>query len=1105
MSRLKKVLLGITVFLALITVAIWWLLSTDSGTRFLFARASGYLPSALSVGEISGSLRGGLLASDVRWEQPGTSVSIRSLFVDISLRELVNERIAIEALELDSVSVVTRPVEQTEPSEPTPIDIELPVGIELRQSSFRDLALDINGFERRINAIGIKARMQGADLNIREIAFDSSWLDFAGRGSIRLKDSLPMRAVLDWQYYEVADWPLAGKLEVGGTVSEFALDHELQQPFEVITSGDVALAAEAVRIELENRWSRIELDDYGVATRDGSLNLSGTPDALDVVLDAYVTYRDIPEARLQANSRVTPTTAEALELSARNDWGSATIDGNLNWANNLLLELNYALEDVDAEQLYPDISGRLAASGRVAGEIGETVRQLDVGIASLQGTLNTYPVDASGSLAIDGEVLNLSALNAAIGPNTIAASGRFADTVRLDLNLTASRLDAFLPDLGGSATATLSVTGDTRNPSVELAATTSDFSYQQTRIDELSVDASGTREAHAVRIQSRAFDSNLDTSVRGKLLESGWSGSIADFTVRNPQAGAWSLADPSQLEFIDGAVSLSEFCLNRDAGPGSACARLATSDDVTFAVNIDDIPVAALPIVLPQEVTAEGRIFVRSEGRSVGGTITATASADVRDARITSRLEGETWVTNLESVTATANVAQNALESELRIATPDGGLFVTLDVEDVRSPASPIAGQARLDLPALERLAGLAPAITNPTGSASGDLVIRGTREAPEITGEIEVSDGAFGVRAAGIRVTELNARVAQQEPGSLTIRASAVSGDGPINLDGKTRMLENGGLESAFKLTGERFELVRTPDWQVYASPDVNVSVNSDATTVTGTLEIPEADVKLKDLPASAVRSSPDAVVHRSGEAAPTTQQPINIDLRAVLGEAVGLSAFGLTTNLAGSLQLRGDARRVISGFGRVSLVDGRYKAYGQDLKIQRGELIFNGPLSRPSLDVRAVREAPDVTAGIMVRGTPDALRSEVFSEPPLRDIEALSYLLTGRPLDRDSENDDFLGEAAFALGLTGAGKIASRVRSNLGLDTLTIQGGSENGTIVAGKRINERLLVEYGYGIVDQIGSLLLRYQLNERLVLESRTGVNSNLDLVYRVRKQ
>jgi translocation and assembly module TamB len=87
----------------------------------------------------------------------------------------------------------------------------------------------------------------------------------------------------------------------------------------------------------------------------------------------------------------------------------------------------------------------------------------------------------------------------------------------------------------------------------------------------------------------------------------------------------------------------------------------------------------------------------------------------------------------------------------------------------------------------------------------------------------------------------------------------------------------------------------------------------------------------------------------------------------------------------------------------------------------------------------------------------------------------------------------------------LTGAGTVASQVRSGLGLETLTVEGGSDSGRIVAGKRIGNRLLVEYGYGLIDKLGTLLLRYQLSDRIVLESRTGTVSNLDVLYSVKKQ
>ena len=103
------------------------------------------------------------------------------------------------------------------------------------------------------------------------------------------------------------------------------------------------------------------------------------------------------------------------------------------------------------------------------------------------------------------------------------------------------------------------------------------------------------------------------------------------------------------------------------------------------------------------------------------------------------------------------------------------------------------------------------------------------------------------------------------------------------------------------------------------------------------------------------------------------------------------------------------------------------------------------------------------------------------------------------------NAEDGDMLNQAAFALGLSSAGNVASRIRNDLGLETLGIRGGSENRQLVAGKRFGDRLLVEYAYGIVDNLGALLLRYQLSNRLIIESRSGLARTVDLVYSVKKR
>ena len=398
------------------------------------------------------------------------------------------------------------------------------------------------------------------------------------------------------------------------------------------------------------------------------------------------------------------------------------------------------------------------------------------------------------------------------------------------------------------------------------------------------------------------------------------------------------------------------------------------------------------------------------------------------------------------------------------------------------------------------------PSITNPTGRIAGQIEIAGSLVAPDIVGEIGLSDGAFGVARAGIRVTDVAVVIRQTEVGRLAVQGSARSGDGKLVITGETSLTATTGIRTELLLSGEDFALLKLPDWQVTASPDIAVVFDEREARVRGTLGIPAANVMFRELPTNVVKPSPDVVIHRGEAAAKERQFNVNLDVRTDLGEAVFLSGFGLTTGLEGAVRITGRSDTTYTSTGRLLLRDGRYSAYGQELTIDSGELIFNGPLSKPTLNVRASRTASDGTvAGIHLTGTPQQPRSDVYSEPALSDVEALSYLLTGRPLSSASgEEGNTLNQAAFALGLTSAGSIVSRVRNELGLESLGVQGTADDRQFFAGKRFGDRLLVEYAYGIVDNLGTLLLRYQLNSRLVVESRSGIIRTLDVVYSVKK-
>ena len=159
-----------------------------------------------------------------------------------------------------------------------------------------------------------------------------------------------------------------------------------------------------------------------------------------------------------------------------------------------------------------------------------------------------------------------------------------------------------------------------------------------------------------------------------------------------------------------------------------------------------------------------------------------------------------------------------------------------------------------------------------------------------------------------------------------------------------------------------------------------------------------------MQELPESAVGVSSDEVM-LDDQLKPiqpkTASIPINSNLMIHVGNDVRLDAFGLKARLKGDLKVVQD-KKGLGLNGQIDIPSGRFHAYGQDLIVRKGQLMFSGPPDQPLLNIEAIRNPEstedDVTAGVRVTGPADAPKLEVFSDPAKSQQEALSYLLRGR-----------------------------------------------------------------------------------------------------------
>jgi translocation and assembly module TamB len=1128
---------------ALFCLLVFWLVSSESGARWILARVSPMLPQQLSIAAVDGTLRRGLRLRAITWRDASADVSVDQVALHAELWPLIQRRVNVTQLDITGVNVIVSSAPADKESK-EPFTLDLPVDLVINEATLRDARVVIGKSAVDVTRLELGGRLHGPQLSLQKLDVETSLGDFDASADAALEGPYPASGEAAWELRLPGQPVLSGQLTLRGDSTSYEVSHTLSAPYEVRTAGQVALTASGVEFSLDNSWKEIAViaaDGREFVTRDGALRLLGNVNEFAFDGTANLALDNLPPLKVNLEGTRNADTVTVKSLGLSSDAGRLQASGNLLISPELSWDIELQATDVDPGFADPRFNGRLDVVATSLGRITGGAPVASARISDIAGTLNDYPVKGTAKLAFSNGVFTVDDAVIAVGDNRANVAASIGKRVSVDATFSLKKLAQLGLDAAGTLTGDIRLVtaadalqlGGTLNGSnlrwQEYSAErleakfavpqtgrgtvdvrVSDGSVAKVSFTAASVSLSGSADAHRLRADLATDGVQARIEAGGNMSAGRWSGTLDDFVINGDPLGEWRLREPARLTFASDDLQLDKACLASTSTPGFACAALdrPAPGSLQFDVSINELPLAALPILLPQGTSISGMIEGYARGNVAERRVSADSMVAIRNFGLGATVDEEDISLRFERASARASVLDNRLNGTIELRLADSGDYLTGNVQvvDIFDPQSPLSGESLLELTDMSLFALLVPDIADPAGRITGNLAVGGSVDAAEFVGELGLADGTFGVRRAGITLTDMNLRLRQTQAGQLALQGYARSGDGQLQIDSETTLSASGGVRSELRIEGENFTLLRLPDWRLNASPSIAMLFDEKATRISGDIRIPEAGITIHEVPTSAVRPSGDVIVHREGQAAPARRRPVFIDVRTILGDDVNLSGFGLQTGLEGAVRINGSSNTTYAASGRVTLRDGKYQAYGQNLDIESGELIFNGPLTNPSLNVRATRTASDgTTAGIRLTGTPTQLRSEVYSEPPLADAEALSYLLTGRPLgNANAEDGDMLNQAAFALGLSSAGNVASRIRNDLGLETLGIQGSAENRQLVAGKRIGDRLLVEYAYGIVDNLGTLLLRYQLNNRLIIESRSGLARTVDLVYSVKK-
>ena len=408
-------------------------------------------------------------------------------------------------------------------------------------------------------------------------------------------------------------------------------------------------------------------------------------------------------------------------------------------------------------------------------------------------------------------------------------------------------------------------------------------------------------------------------------------------------------------------------------------------------------------------------------------------------------------------------------------------------------------------------------------GALHSSVSIGGRFGAPEYTGLVEGRQVSVRNFLQGVNVTDGDIAIRLRGSGASIERFSAKAGRGTATLEGSASFGD--APKAVLKLSADKFQLLGRVDRRIVTSGSGQLQLDRKSLAFDGQFNVDEGliDFTRSDAPTlsedvEVVRAKGAAAPTEAAEAANALSTPpvvaatptreVALNVRVALGDHLRVRGRGLDAGLKGELRITSPGGRLTVN-GTVRTDDGTYAAYGQKLSIDRGLVIFNGPVENPRLDIEATRPNLDMRVGVVVSGSAANPRIRLFSEPELSEIDKLSWLVLGRGSDGLGGTDvALLQRAALAL-LAGEGDgLTDQFTKAIGLDELSVRqsDGEVKDTVISlGKQLSRNWYVGYERGLNATTGSFQLIYRIARRFTLRAQSGEDNSLEVIWTWRWQ
>ncbi len=902
-------------------------------------------------------------------------------------------------------------------------------------------------------------------------------------------------------------------------------------------TGDIALALQwnnlrwpltgkaSVKSNIGNGWLKGNFENF-------QLELAG-----DQPLSFAPKYTIMASLRASATIKnLTINSFDVYDYSTKNVRQKANANihatATLNWQPRLAWQAEIDSNNINPQRLFKDWAGNITTSISTNGVFKNNKLKVTAKLNKLSGSLRGYPISGNGTLYWDKDKIKITALKLKSAKSTIKVHGQIASNINIKWDISSNNLEEIYPETNGILYSSGYLLGERNKPiihstinaknikyknfkvkqlkssfgvalfnwqKININIAANDLSYGNDTISELNII--GNNNKITATLNSDLL--NVKTKIIGLTSKNSWHGHISEIDINSKKLNNWHLVSATKFNIQDKNFYLQPLCLA--SKKSQLCTSLKYQSNEWLAdISATKIPLNIFNIWFPEGIRLDSKLdatakinFKTPEDLFINSQLLLTAGTIYYPL-----LEGESDQLQFQSAKANLKLVNQQFVSSVNLnISPTDKLQAQFNLNNINSTQDKLSAKLKLNMQDLSIFETLYPNIQNLTGKLNISLMATGTLTQPKITSNAQWLDGTLKLPYLGLNISKINFTGNNKKSNTLNFKLNAQSGDGQVFLNGITKLDFNNGWPTTMTITGDNFDIAKIPIAHIKISPDLKLTLRHKKINITGEIKLPYAKLQPTDF-SQASQVSSDVVI---GKQYKHDQQKWSVTTTAklILGKKVSFSGFGFDGQLNGALKIQDDPNQPSKAVGEINVINGQYRAYGQQLTIEQGHLLFTGgPLSNPGLDLRAVRKVGDISAGLKVRGSLYYPKVEIFSIPAMSQTNALSYILLGRPIEESSNDEsNMMAQATLLLSLSSGNIIARSIGDSFGLDEMRIdssKGGEAS--LVIGRYLSPKLYVSYGVGLIESVNTFKIRYQISDRWQLIGENGEQQGADLLY-----